>query len=706
MVSAAIVRTSLTSSSLSNLSFTNSPFLSKFQKRAHLESLLREQIETVSFLTPLELQLSDVRKKLTDLQSLKHAIDLAAEFSLHDFEKLINLLKRGEIWNSPKVFNPENIIQRLVLNQNFILKLGGVSFECNRVIAASLSGNVSRFVETHPKSKEYSVVELISSQSVSHLNDLLKGQKIACKLSMKESILELHRVLDLVPFRGVLNEMETEEIAIVRELKQLSEIAVFQKEIDCLNGETFPIVINQICEEFKNDTRLWQSIVRMAAHLHPKQRFLFEQLVEQLKSQYGLPQTTLYKELESSEFLDIVKSDDVEELALNWKSLQWLQNAIPIPNSSALKSLGISEPSQIENLASVVAFYGAVKCLRFLIANTSLALMPSNVTIDPLCFAIAGGNSEAIKLLENSRSSPKVRILFAVYYHQQEIFDWLMSSYSVNENDSWLFEGCIVSGWFYGLYYCYEKGILKPISSALEQAAINGNYAIFRFLLLFIDLKSPPDFSLILPNIIRNGDFQMTQLVLALIAESNFFSMSKCRMQIPLSSFRYDCLIYAIQTHSIDFVNLIWEPLGIDELLLDLLPNQIALAHAIKQTENRQIIQKFLKYGNIFQGIASIMDWLDFLAEKGKINVIDMITNGEKEYFKYFPRNPLPYAANIETARYLLEHGADPNYKGANGFSLLHRAIRNNDKAMQELVKQYGGTVTQQVNAVLRSYSL
>jgi hypothetical protein len=288
-----------------------------------------------------------------------------------------------------------------------------------------------------------------------------------------------------------------------------------------------------------------------------------------------------------------------------------------------------------------------------------------------------------------------------VYYHQPDIFDWLTNSYTVNQSDHWLLENCVLATWFYGLLYCYEKGITKTMSLALEHASVIQNNAIFRLLLLFVDLEVPPDFTVILLNIIQTGDFQMTQLILGLIVHSNFFSNAKSRMQIPMSTFRYDCLLCAIETHRIDFVNLIWEPLEIDKLMLNLPPYRRALIDTIEQSNDRAIIQKFLKYGNIFQGISCVFDWLDSLAEKEKIDVIDMVTNGEKDYFKHCPRNPLPYARGIETARYLLEHGADPNYRGADGLSLLHRAIRDNDQEMKKLVKQYGGTVTQHEESVL-----
>jgi hypothetical protein len=64
--------------------------------------------------------------------------------------------------------------------------------------------------------------------------------------------------------------------------EQIREIAAFQREIDFLKEEKFLMITNEICDEFESNKGLWQSIIKMAAHLHPKHGPLYENLVAKL----------------------------------------------------------------------------------------------------------------------------------------------------------------------------------------------------------------------------------------------------------------------------------------------------------------------------------------------------------------------------------------------------------------------------------------
>jgi ankyrin repeat protein len=70
-----------------------------------------------------------------------------------------------------------------------------------------------------------------------------------------------------------------------------------------------------------------------------------------------------------------------------------------------------------------------------------------------------------------------------------------------------------------------------------------------------------------------------------------------------------------------------------------------------------------------------------------------MITNGQPDYFKYSHRNPLPYAADVPTTRYLLQHGADPNYRNSKGYKLMDLAMKEHDGEMIELLEEFGQCV-------------
>jgi hypothetical protein len=204
--------------------------------------------------------------------------------------------------------------------------------------------------------------------------------------------------------------------------------------------------------------------------------------------------------------------------------------------------------------------------------------------------------------------------------------------------------------------------------------------AIFR-LLLFMESERSIDFTLMLPSMIKIADIRMVKLLFHMIGNATL-----------RHNIRKGSIIEAIKTRSIDMINLIWKPLTIDGLLVG--SGWTFLAASIINTKDRQIIQKFLNYGNIFGKKRDVIDWLEYLSLNGEIEKIDMITDGRKDYFKNFPRNPLPYAVDVKTARYLLEHGADLNCRDSSGYWLIDRAVKANDEDMIELLKEFGQMVT------------
>jgi hypothetical protein len=202
------------------------------------------------------------------------------------------------------------------------------------------------------------------------------------------------------------------------------------------------------------------------------------------------------------------------------------------------------------------------------------------------------------------------------------------------------------------------------------------------WVLLLIDSDEPLDFGEIMPYVVATKDFDILKVVLSLTSP---FRLTKDQ--------RLGCLVEAIRSCSIDVINYIWKPLEIDAVLRGPQPKMIA--DSIKMTGNREIIQKFIPYGNIFTDGSDVSDWLDKLASVDDINTMDLITNGAQDYFKHSPRNPLPYAQNAETVEYLLRHGANPNYRSPEGFTRLQMAIKEGDVRMIKLFEQFSVSSTQ-----------
>jgi hypothetical protein len=203
--------------------------------------------------------------------------------------------------------------------------------------------------------------------------------------------------------------------------------------------------------------------------------------------------------------------------------------------------------------------------------------------------------------------------------------------------------------------------------------------AMFRLLLMY------PFGSLFLitdliPPAIKGGNLRTIQLVCSFAHQCRFSQTMKETL-----------LIKAINSCSIEIVNCILVSCGIDEVLMK--PFTAELDEAVIGSDNRDIIQKFIKYRNIFKQ-RSVLDWLDILTKEDNIDVIDMIIGGENDYFRHMPRNPLPFCTKVSTARYLLKHGADPDYRGSDGLSLLHWSVMTRNDEMIALLQEFGALLS------------
>ena len=73
------------------------------------------------------------------------------------------------------------------------------------------------------------------------------------------------------------------------------------------------------------------------------------------------------------------------------------------------------------SLLSLSAFFGSIKCFQYFLLNTPKSLLNSST----LPFALAGGNSEIIKLIDQQMNQPvKEHSLIALLFRHDKLFDW------------------------------------------------------------------------------------------------------------------------------------------------------------------------------------------------------------------------------------------------------------------------------------------
>lgn len=86
-------------------------------------------------------------------------------------------------------------------------------------------------------------------------------------------------------------------------------------------------------------------------------------------------------------------------------------------------------------LISIAAYYGCIKCFKFMVMNGADLKLKSDNGWDVLTYAIAGGNLEIIRNILNIYSNnqpPKHLISVAIQYHHFDIFYWFFTLYFNN----------------------------------------------------------------------------------------------------------------------------------------------------------------------------------------------------------------------------------------------------------------------------------
>jgi hypothetical protein len=641
----------------------------------HLKNTQAHTIFQSRSLPPdIQKQLDETNARMIALVHLSEVIKTVAQSSSEIFPPLVQLLTQAKPWASEMVFQPEQIMRKLISKRNFTIQLNGFDIPCNQVIAASISKVIARALEEKPTRRLFSISQPLPNDTISLLSKMLEGQEIILSQRTMEDILEIDGFFEFEPIRPILSQLAEENRVYLRNFTQLTRVADLQKHIDSLDEENLVIVLHLIQTEFRNDLPLCRSIVKVAKDVRPKHDDLYCRL-ETVLGKKTIPPSP---QGSSSHFLEILKADNVDLFRSQWESFPVIRDAIPVVYAlyQCLSDLSLTTNLHLLPLASVMAFYGAENCLKFLIANHPEKIETEKALADPFCFAIAGGNISIVRLLsEHSISKPETQIAFAVCYHQEEIFHWLIQRTDFKIVDMMLLPASVSAEWFYGLSYCINHGIHTHQLRAIKLSEQFTDPTMFWFLIMFTSSRSLK-FDHIMPIVVLWENCDLVKCTLDLMEE-----------QLSQKS-RWNCLINAIDVGSLEFLDGIWKLFDFDELLTHKVPT--AIADHIKDSRDEKIIHKFLKYGNIFPKWADVLDWLDQLAREGDIEMIGIITDDATDYFKYFPRNPLPFAADINTAEYLLEHGADPNYRGQDGLTRMDLAIKNNELEMIELLKRFG----------------
>jgi hypothetical protein len=110
-------------------------------------------------------------------------------------------------------------------------------------------------------------------------------------------------------------------------------------------------------------------------------------------------------------------------------------------------------------LIHVAAFYGAIRCFRYLLLNDADLLLSDFRGKSVAEYAVAGGSTEIVRILDERQCPLDGCLAAAALFHRNEIVDWFIGrDESLLETEAVLTQS-VISGNFHSLMCCVERGI-------------------------------------------------------------------------------------------------------------------------------------------------------------------------------------------------------------------------------------------------------
>lgn len=159
------------------------------------------------------------------------------------------------------------------------------------------------------------------------------------------------------------------------------------------------------------------------------------------------------------------------------------------------------------------------------------------------------------------------------------------------------------------------------------------------------------------------------------------------------NSFIENVVIEAVKTGSIEIIEYVLSFELFKKLLNSPINQNESFANEIIKTQDQQIIQKFIRFGNIFRNGHSIDRIIEKLIYQDEIELVLKIV--DQNYFKYRSDwSPFPFARTIKSVQFLIDCDSCINYCDSGGETCLSKAIRHKKPDVVKLLLDHGATVT------------
>lgn len=420
-----------------------------------------------------------------------------------------------------------NSLIRGLTHENFdaaVLKIQDLSSLNDEFFLAMIARSVRQFLFVHPQTI------LLSSYFVLSISNIINDEKkmfFVTKLQnfCINSIMEYHSTESSF-FLGLLVR---HRLISASEGLNISNKIVRAQYISCLYY--YLIAAGQVIEEFDSkylDELLDELYSSMTSFHSNTPKALHEQLVIAREDNWNI----------ANKWLKFKPSFDSMENMIHFDAFDdFLEQVVSSPTFNVNQSYSISiwEPVAYINvdnlpLIAAAAFYGSIKIFKYLFINKAeLNYQRDRRTKSLISYAVAGGNVEIIRLLEQQHVDFESSIQTAAEYDQAEAFFWLdqmiFQNLSIrdNRNRTLLHCAALSNSIEICLYildqtqeYINEQNNMHI--TPLVRAALNGSVEVLLILLSCpkIDLTIKYEFERTILHIAAiNNDIEIAQIMLS-----------------------------------------------------------------------------------------------------------------------------------------------------------------------------------------------
>ncbi|OHT08785.1 hypothetical protein TRFO_22632 [Tritrichomonas foetus] len=198
------------------------------------------------------------------------------------------------------------------------------------------------------------------------------------------------------------------------------------------------------------------------------------------------------------------------------------------------------------NLIQYSAFYGSIRCFKYLLLNGANIDFTDKSNVGSLQFAIAGGNVEIIRICQQQGCNFINTLSMAAQFHRYSIFDWLIDSV-LNEKTVrkkmkyYVFNASIKSYNLTASLQCIENAhpnIFKNWN-IITDAVECGNIVMTKLLFTFKDINFNERSGQLLSSSAKCGNLDLTKLI---VSQPWFESLEKNVSEAINTAVSYDSL--------------------------------------------------------------------------------------------------------------------------------------------------------------------